>query len=164
MLNNTTLTIVVLDVYLCKDCAWINECPEGNGHFWWHTLLPFNSRILQPGEDATEIKHTSGSSLESKLDILPVASGEGTDGAPLLVHALPPSNTSAALPETSNFASVATPAELTTELSTKIALLENKVGQQINAVEARLTDMEKKLDRVVAQLDEVVEALVSSRS
>lgn len=159
----STLIVAILDVYLCKGCAWTNEFPEGTGHFWWHTLLPFDSRNLQI-DDSTIAKGDSVSdpSSAAKADVIPVG-GESTDIPSLAIQNLLPSDPSAALPETSDLAGVATFTESNKELSSKVSRLESEVGQRMNAVEARLTGVEEKLDTMVVELKKVMDALLSSR-
>lgn len=164
MRYDITLILVDLDFYLCKDCAWTNEYPEGNGHFWWHILLPFDFRNL-PIDGSTTDKGLSApdSSSEAKADVIPV-DGDRTDTASLSINSLLPSDTSAALPEIFDPSSVASSRESIKELGGKMSRLESEVGQRMNAVEARLTGVEEKLDTMVVELKKVMEALLSSRS
>lgn len=131
----------------------MNEFPEGNGHFWWHTLLPFDLSRLQTDDGSSEKElPSSGSHSEAKNEVIPATEAN-----------------SVALFETSNPASSNTvSAESIEELSNRMTRLEEKlehqIGERMNAVEARLAGVEGKLDTMMAELRNVMSALLSNRS
>jgi hypothetical protein len=170
------------DVFLCEECAWTNEFPEGGSHLWWHSLLPFDSRnldILESNGQAplaqlrtdldskpTDITVVDGRTVESisarqNSSLLPIDTG------PTLAKTLPITHNSEVM-------------ESVEELKSKVLSLEEKITlmtksnaqahdidgikQRMDAMEAKLTGVEDKLNKMMVHLRTVMDTLLVTRS
>lgn len=149
------------DVLLCNECAWTNEFPGGSSHFWWHALLPFDSRnldtLIRNGVEPEALSQLSRDQ-DSKPTSISVVDGRTVERTSAHI------DTSSPLTEILPTANNPEVMELVQEVKGKVLDLDNKTTQRMDNMEAKLTRVEDKLDAIVAELRRVMDALPVTRS
>ena len=170
------------DVMLCDSCAWTNDYPEGTSHRWWHTLLPFDSRVVahEPVNAQSSPPPPSPSTPAQSGEInTAIASVNGQTMPVKPFDGLPPANATSLLPDLGGLTGVIASVR---KLDDRMSSLEGKVNasltltsetitqsqvraeERMGALEDRMASVEGKLDALLGELKRGMEALLGTRS
>lgn len=161
--------MVLADIFFCTACAWTNEFPEGRSHFWWHALLPFDSRNLDIFENSGKDEQPFVQpfmDVYAKLTNTSVVDGHALQSisAPqnssLLINMSLPAAEKLQVPSDHNPLVM----ESMKELKDEVMSLDVKITQRLDVMEAKLMGMENKLDAMVAEVRRLMDALLVTRS